>query len=140
MAAPAPRRACGLARGRPQQPDRRQQQQRLGQGIQQGVGVAAVMQQIAERLRGERGEHQVEVGEIAGNGRAGEQQAAARAGAPGIGLRRQQAVGQFAQRKAGKGMGQVIHSAILSLCIQRCGNGTKAPRLRFRHCGWGKFS
>jgi hypothetical protein len=50
----APRAATGpeqAARRRPKQPDQRRQQQALGQGEQQRVRVATVMQQVTERAR-----------------------------------------------------------------------------------------
>ena len=109
---PAPRRAAFAHQApdaRPEQPHQAEQQRHLGQAPQQGMRVAAVMHQVAQRRRQERGEHQVQVGKIAGDQTGGEQGAAPGAAAHGIGFGRQRTLDQFAERQADQGMGEVIH-------------------------------
>lgn len=104
-------------RAGPAQMDERPQQQRLRDGVEQRVGMPAMMQQVAERFRQQRRQEEVEVGEIAG-GPAGEQeqtppQALVVLLADAVALLRQAAMQQFADREAGDRVTQIIHRIIL---------------------------
>jgi hypothetical protein len=111
------RRPVGLhepPRARPQQPHQAEQQGNLRQREQQRVRVSPVVQQIAQRRGQQRREHQIQVGEVAGERAGGQQDTATGTPALRVGVGRQGAVDEFAEGQADEGVGQIIHLQSLS--------------------------
>nr|GEU28656.1 hypothetical protein [Tanacetum cinerariifolium] len=112
---PPSRRAAGpqqLPRGRPQPPQQRRQQQRLRYRQQGRVGVAAMVEQVAQRGRQQLGQHQVQVREITGQHARDQQQAVAYALLVFLCFRGQTAMDELSGAKADNAVGDVIHESV----------------------------